>query len=173
MIRDPFDNIVSRFHLTYKHFVKRNETEKIAMYPRSKEGFRAFCKDLGDRFYEEEKATKFYRDVFDDVKNIPCHADFFRYLQWHNLAHTTTWDLRIPTMIIHYENYTDNFNQTKDMLLNFLDQDDINEPPIFETGKIYREYFTKEEIQAVSTMFSKLALDKTWDHTKHYLLHVA
>ena len=73
-------------------------------------------------------------------------------------------------MILHYENYTDNFNQTKDMLLDFLDQDDINEPPVFVTGKTYREYYTKGEIRAVSTMFSKLALDKTWDHTKHYFI---
>ena len=54
------------------------------------------------------------------------------------------------------------------MLLEFLEQDGINEAPLFVTGKTYREYFTEEEIQAVSTMFSKLALDKTWNHVKHY-----
>ena len=168
LIRDPFDNVVSRFHLAYKHFVKRNYTDKIEMYPRSKEGFRAFCKDLDNRFIKEEKATKFYRDVIDVVKKVPCHADFFRFIQWHNLAFVTVWDLRIPTLILHYENYTDNFNQTKAMLLDFLNQDDINDPPLFVTGKTYRDYFTDEEVQAVVTMFSKLALDKTLDHTKHY-----
>ncbi len=140
------------------------------MYPRSKEGFRAFCKDLGYRFYKEEKAVRFYRDLFHDVKNIPCHADFFRYIQCHNLAFTTTWGFGLPTMILHYENYTNNFNQTKNKLLDFLHQDGIHEPPHFETGKTYREYFTQEEIQAVSAMFSKLALDKTWYHTKHYFM---
>ena len=72
-------------------------------------------------------------------------------------------------MIIHYEDYTNNFEQTKDMLLDFLDLNGTKEPPLFETGKTYREYFTEEEIQAVSRMFSLLAHNKTWDHTSHYL----
>lgn len=71
LIRDPFDNIISRFHLTLNRLKRRNETEKLAKYPRSKEGFRALCKDWGDDFYHEEKASKFYADVFDDVKDIP------------------------------------------------------------------------------------------------------
>lgn len=171
LIRDPFGNIVSRFHSSHKLWVEKNHTDKIAKYPRSKEGFRAFCFDVGVRFYKQEKAAKFYRDVFDDVKNIPCHSDFFRYIQWHNFAFTTTRDLGMETMILHYENYTENFNQTKDHLLVFLEQDGINEPPHFETGKTYREYFTKKEIEAVSAMFSKLALEKTWDRTKHYFAH--
>lgn len=91
-----------------------------------------------------------------------------RFVQWHNLAFITTFDLQVPTMVVHYENYTDNYNQTKDMLLDFLDQPQINEPPAFVTGKTYREYFTDEEIKAVSAMFAKLAMDATWLHTKHY-----
>lgn len=164
LIRDPFDNIVSRFHLTQKYFVKAKQHENVAKYPKSREGFRAFCKDMGERFYKEEKAV----GVFDDM-NIPCHADFFRYIQWHNLAFATTQALNIPTMIIHYEDYTKNFDQTKDMLLRFLDLSGTKEPPLFETGKTYREYFTEEEIQAVSRMFSLLAHNETWDHTNHYL----
>jgi hypothetical protein len=96
------------------------------------------------------------------------HADFFMYIQWHNLAFITTWNLRIPSLILHYENYTTNFNQTKNMLLEFLDQDDLYESPLFETGKSYRGYYTVEEIQKVSSMFAKLSLSETWAHTKHY-----
>lgn len=170
LIRDPFDNIVSRFHLTYKHFVRNNQTDMIAAYPRSREGFRAYCKDLGDRFYEEEKSTKAYSGLFDDVKDIPCHADLFMYIQWHNLAFITTWDLSIPTLIIHYENYTHSFNQTKDMLLEFLGLEGVHEPPLFETGKTYREYFTDDEVRAVANMFSQLAHSTTWAHTMHYFV---
>jgi len=169
LIRDPFDNIVSRFHLAYKHLVSSNGTETIDnMYPRSREGFRAFCKDMGERHYLEEESSMFYVAVFEIVKNVPCHADFFRYIQWHNLAFATTWDLGIPTMVINYENYTNNFDETKERLLNFLDQEARYEPPPFEDGKTYREYFNEDEIRAVSAMFSQLAIGKTWDHTKHY-----
>lgn len=90
------------------------------------------------------------------------------YIQWHNLAFITNWNLRIPSLILHYENYTSNFNQTKNKLLDFLEQDEIHEPPLFETGKSYREYYTDDEVQRVSQMFTKLALSETWTHTKHY-----
>lgn len=168
LIRDPFDNIVSRFHLAHKHSERRKELKFLAKYPKSKEGFRDYCKDIGMEFRREEKRSKFFDDFFDEVKNVPCHADFFKYLQWHNLAFTTTWELGIPTMILHYENYTYNFNGTKDALLEFLEQEDNHDPPDFIRGKTYRNYFMKEEVQAVFSMFSKVALRETWIHTKHY-----
>mmetsp|Transcript_17284 Transcript_17284/g.36171 ORF Transcript_17284/g.36171 Transcript_17284/m.36171 type:complete len:400 (+) Transcript_17284:272-1471(+) len=168
LIRDPFDNIVSRFHLAHKHSERRKELKILAKYPKSKEGFRDFCKDIGMEFRSEEKRSKFFDDFFDEVKNVPCYADFFKYLQWHNLAFTTTWDLGIPTMLLHYENYTYNFNGTKDSLLEFLEQEDNHDPPDFIRGKTYRHYFSKEEVQAVFSMFSKVALQETWIHTKHY-----
>mmetsp|Transcript_5953 Transcript_5953/g.12210 ORF Transcript_5953/g.12210 Transcript_5953/m.12210 type:complete len:416 (+) Transcript_5953:190-1437(+) len=168
LIRDPFDNIVSRFHLAHKHSERRKELKFLAKYPKSKEGFRDFCKDIGMEFRSEEKHSKFFDDFFDEVKNVPCYADFFKYLQWHNLAFTTTWDLGIPTMILHYENYTYNFNGTKDSLLEFLEQEDNHDPPDFIRGKTYRHYFSKEEVQAVFSMLSKVALQETWIHTKHY-----
>ena len=169
VIRDPFDNIVSRFHLTHKHFEKTGQTDNLELYPRSRDGFRSFCNDMDQRFHQEELATEAYRDVLNVMTSVPCHADLFRYIQWHNLAFATTTELAIPTMIIHYENYTNNFDETKDNLLEFLGQEATHEPPMFETGKTYREYFTEEEIEAVTTMFSKLASDKTWRSVKHYL----
>jgi hypothetical protein len=45
---------------------------------------------------------------------------------------------------------------------------EIHYAALFETGKSYREYFTEEEIQAVSRMFSKFALQRTWDQTNNY-----
>ena len=113
---------------------------------------------------------RFYQYVFEDVKDIPCHADFFRYIQWHNLAFATTDELGIPTHVIHYENYTNNFNETKDLLLNFLDQEQVHEPPLFETGKTYREYFTDGEVEAISVMFKKLASTKAWRYLRHYFV---
>ena len=170
LIRDPFDNVVSRFHLHYKNLVKKNKTDHIAAYPRTREGFRRFCYDMGKLYYSEEEHSKIYTDVFDTVKNVPCHADFYRYIQWHNLAFTTTLDMRIPSMIVHYENYTDNFNRTKDTLLAFLGQEGVYNAPEFVTGKTYRDYYTADEINAVSVLFSKLALEETWLNTKHYFV---
>ena len=170
IICDPFDNIVSRFHLAHGDFVRTNQTKKVLRYPRTKAGFRSYCKYMGKRFHEEEMLSESFHDLFEDVQDIPCYNDFFRYIQWHNLAFTATEDLCLPTMIIHYENYTTNFDQTKDALLDFLDHDEIQGAPVFEIGKSYRKYFSEEEIQAVSRMFSELALQTTWEQTSHYFV---
>ena len=85
------------------------------------------------------------------------------------MAFATKADLvGIPSMIIYYENYAHNFNKTKDDLLQFLQQEEVNDPPNFVTGKIYRDYYTKEEMDAVSIMFSKLGHQELRNKTKHY-----
>ncbi len=165
IIRDPFDNIVSRFHLMRENFSMRNQTELVVKHPKTKAGFRSYCKYMDERIHQE------HIELSDEgMKDIPCWSDFFRYIQWHNLAFTTTEDLHLSTLIIHYEDYSTMLDRTKDALLTFLNQDEIHDAPPFETGKSYREYFTKEEIQAVSRMFSKLASQKTWDQTSHYFV---
>ncbi|KAK1746328.1 hypothetical protein QTG54_002935 [Skeletonema marinoi] len=166
IIRDPFDNVVARFHLERKTLGKKNK----AHYPNSREGFRHFCDDLGRIGVKAQKqAHMFIEDVLD--LDIPCQADFFRYIQWHNMAFTSTWDLGIPTLVVHYESYTTNLNETKDALLEFLEQDEVADAPPFVTGKTYRDYYTADEIDAVSKMTERLALRETWQYTKHYFGH--
>ena len=162
IIRDPFDNVVARFHLERENLKQSNK----ANFPNTRDGFRDFCADVGMKTSAQEQASVFFEEVRD--LDIPCRADFYRYVQWHNLAFTTIWNLGIPSLIIHYENYTNNFDETKESLLEFLEQDEVNEPPTFVTGKTYREYYSQEEIDAVSSLFVKLALEKTWSNTKHY-----
>jgi len=158
--------VVARFHLERKTLAKRNK----AHYANTREGFRDFCDDLGKigRAQQQQQARLFFEDVLD--LDIPCQADFYRYIQWHNLAFTTTWDLGIPTLVVHYESYTNNFNETKNDLLEFLEQDEVNDAPTFITGKTYRDYYTPNEIDAVSRMFDRLALRETSMHTKHYFV---
>ena len=105
------------------------------------------------------------------VLDIPCQVEFHRYIQWHNMAFMNTWDLGIPTLIVHYESYTNNFNETKDALLEFLEQDEVADAPTFITGKRYKDCYTVDEIDAVSKMFDRLALRETWQHTKQYFGH--
>ena len=165
IIRDPFDNVVARFHLERRTLGKKNK----AHYPNSREGFRQFCDDLGKIEKAQKQARIFFEDVLD--LDIPCKADFYRYIQWHNMAFTTTWNLGIPTLVVHYESYTTSLNETKDALLEFLEQDEVADAPPFVTGKTYREYYTADEIDAVSKMAERLALRETWQHTKHYFGH--
>ena len=165
IIRDPFDNVVARFHLERKTLAQKNK----AHYPNTREGFREFCDDLGRLEEVQYQAYSFFGDVLD--LDIPCQADFYRYIQWHNMAFTISWDQEIPTLVIHYESYTTKLNETKNALLEFLGQDEVADAPPFITGKTYRDYYTEEEIEAVSKMTERLALRETWQHTKHYFGH--
>jgi len=165
LIRDPFSNIVARFHYRIKKLTRQNETHN---YTLDKDGFRTMCSELDARVKDDVMSSPFYRDVRDLVKVIPCSSDFFRWTQWHNLAHITTLDLDLPTLILHYENYTHNFNQTVDLLHNFLQLDMKNKPPLFVIGKTYRDYFTREERTAIKQMVEKLATKKTWENIHHY-----
>ena len=167
LIRDPYDNVVSRFHLSYNRFANTNQTEMMAMYPKSREGFRSWCRDLGEHFNEDEKGSRFYEHL-GDVKDIPCHADFFRWVQWHNHAFTTTWDMALPTLVMYYEDYTTAFEETKNTLLDFLEQKQVHEPPPFVSGKTYRDYFTEDEVKAIAAMLKNLAMEVVWNHTHHY-----
>jgi len=165
LIRDPFDNAVARFHIHRKKFSKK----LLDKYPNTPEGFRDYCNnDLGKKYRAKEASFLPFKEIYGSIKKVPCHSDFFRYIQWHNLAFETTAKQNLSTMIIHYERYTDNFNKTKDDLLQFLEQREVNEPPTFITGKTYRNYYTDKEIAAVKLMFSKLAKNDTWDQTKQY-----
>mmetsp|Transcript_20605 Transcript_20605/g.27046 ORF Transcript_20605/g.27046 Transcript_20605/m.27046 type:complete len:105 (+) Transcript_20605:1-315(+) len=102
------------------------------------------------------------------MQSVPCHGDFFRYVQWHNLAFVTTHDLIVPTYVLHYENYEENFNQTVAGLLNFLQLDWENEAPEFIKGKEYSEYFTSEEQKVVRTAMEALSSTTTWNNIHHY-----
>ena len=108
LIRDPFSNVVSRFHHTMEKFIRQNET--TYNYSLDRKGFRTFCQELDAKM--KDVYLPYYKDVRDLAKVIPCSSDFIQWTQWHNLACVTTYVLNLPTLIVHYENYTQNFNQT-------------------------------------------------------------
>ena len=167
LIRDPLDNIVARFHHGRKKLDRQNLPQK---YPLSKEGFREMCHDLDTQYYNATIASSAYKKVLDILDEIPCHAEFFRYIQWHNLAFMTTSvdALDLPTLILHYENYTYNYDETVELLHHFLGLERKYDPPLFVTGKVYKDYFEEGEFEAVMTMFRRLASNRTWEHMRHY-----
>ena len=94
VIRNPFDNVVSRFHLKAKELRARNREH----YDNSKEGFRRWCAYIDGSFVEQEAALKAFSSRRKLLDRIPCHADFVRYLLWHHYAERTQSNLDIPTL---------------------------------------------------------------------------
>jgi hypothetical protein len=168
LIRNPFDNVVSRFHLERHRMMKINNTEKLARFPESRQGFRSFCRYMDDKWKDEVEGW-WLTDEIGIMRNIPCRDDFFRYIVWHNLAFDATDNkMDIPTYILHYEDYSERFNETVTGLLNFLDLQQENDPYPFHKGHTYLDYFTPEEKEAVKQAMKIISIDQTWHFIQHY-----
>jgi len=178
LIRNPFDNVVSRFHLE-SHPGKSAYNK----FPRTRDGFRAFCQRMNaGAVFQEKQAPFLDNDVLQILENVPCRADFIRYVQWHNLAFATSRDLLhddeegqeampITTYVLHYDWYATRFNETVSDLLEFLHLTKAPDgsPEPFALGKVYsKEYFTSSERDAVKNAFRAMASQTTWKHIEMY-----
>ncbi|KAL7560456.1 hypothetical protein ACA910_020500 [Epithemia clementina (nom. ined.)] len=165
LIRDPFDNVVSRFHMETKG------NRSAIDYDVDREGFRQYCFWLNDQYKEDEKKARilYHSKLLIVMKDVPCRADFFRYVEWHNQAFALTQDLGLETLVVHYDEYTSDMKGVSKRLLQFLDLSARGTPYAFEPGKEYRnEYFTARERRAVHQAFQFMASLQTWTHIKQY-----
>lgn len=167
IFRHPLDNIVARFHLEYNVQRSAGNSDFGELYPKNSTGFRQWCADddkntdlINSRFIDPDLRTK--------MESIPCRNDFYRYVSWHNNAFYTTTDLDIPTLIVHYGEYSTDFEATRDKILNWLDLPRNGEGIEFHSGKIYRSYYTLEERLAIRDFIKEFASVPTWHELKGY-----
>ena len=167
LIRHPLDNIVARFHLVYKERADEGDEAFVQKYPKNKDGFRRWCaaEDSNKRIFESFYVDRALRKA---MKHIPCYNDFFRYVQWHNLAFTTTRDLNIPTMILHYDEYSTDLQRASDRVLSFLDLPRVGDTIEFYDGKEYRDYYSDEQKENIRAFLKEFATFETWGQIKDY-----
>eukprot|EP00978_Attheya_sp_CCMP212_P037491 scaffold177261_cov53-Attheya_sp.AAC.1 len=171
LFRSPFDNIVARFHLAHKKHTRANDTEWLDVHPNDEDGFHMWCKGFDEdvKIREEEIASRHLQDeLLPILWRIPCHGDFFRYIQWHNLAFITTDNLDIRTHIVHYEDYTIAFDETASALMKFLKLEKTGTPAEFIQGKEYRQYFTDKQVNDTRTLMKRMASPNTWNEISRY-----
>mmetsp|Transcript_15672 Transcript_15672/g.18206 ORF Transcript_15672/g.18206 Transcript_15672/m.18206 type:complete len:403 (-) Transcript_15672:131-1339(-) len=177
LIRNPFDNLVSNFHLVHHEEAKKskNNNEKsknwLNTYPNDMHGFRKWCLDENRKHAEEEKEllSSEIVDIFER-NNIPCHAHFYRYAKWHDFAIAVTHELKLPALVIVYEEYGDKFNMTATKIFDFLEMEPISGTvPPFVGGKTYIDYFTESEREdAMMLVKACIENEKTWNLVQRY-----
>jgi hypothetical protein len=167
VIRNPLDNAVARFHLEYKRHERIEDEEWTKTHPYNQTGFLRWCEDF-DGKPELKRSRWIDPKVSSLMEGVPCHQEFFRYVQWHNLAFTITRDMGIPTLMIHYQDYRDNMEQTTTRLLSFLELPRNGEGETFHHGKEYRDYYTPEQRQAIKAFIKEYATEETWKSVKDY-----
>jgi len=150
LIRDPFDNIVARFHMRQKNWkADPKKAARLNVMNDTKQGFQIWCRDQDRMGRKAEAESKWYdSELWEAAREAPCHAEFIRYTWWHNHAIEVTAELKrfdlsyakdltghadrqsttnkeeigyvLPTLILFYEDYEAAWNQTASQLLDFL-----------------------------------------------------
>ena len=138
--------------------------------PSTPESFREHCSVQNKRYLKDEQASiLFSKELLELTASVPCRADFFRYVEWHNQAFALQHDMELETLVLPYDSYTTHFNETSTKLLDFVHLPERAEAEPFVAGKTYQgEYFTKEERQAVKEALQAMATRMTWKYIKHY-----
>jgi hypothetical protein len=171
VVRNPFDNIVARFHMKMNKWKGKvengDEGFQPYLYNSTKEGFRAYCKFRNKPFhklkwnvtlifgsYTEQKAQ-----LLKHLCDVPCYEQFIMYIRWHNFALQLLQERNISTLTLFYEDYASNFESTVDSLLEFLSLTPATNtsPPEFIAGKQYLDYYDANETIAVKQLIVGLA----------------
>jgi len=171
LIRNPFDNIVSRFHLIHNEKVKKEKsgnddaTKWLKEHPRDEKGFQKWCQAT-DKKYEKHEKEAFPQAL--QYPGILCQSEIIKYIQWHNLAAEILEDNEIPIHLIHYEDYKYHFDDTLEGTLDFLQLSNKGELKDFHLSD-YSIYFSEDEREPSIKLIEELATASTLEKMQRYI----
>lgn len=166
LFRHPLDNVVARYHLEY-NTLRKKEAGWEKSHPNNRTGFVAWCKEM-DNTSQLPKMRWIDPQLMNLLMKIPCHQEFYRYIQWHNLAFDVTRGKGVSVHVVHYHNYSENFDETLKRLLSFLELSRNGKVEQFHAGKVYADYYTQAERQNIRVVIRELASVDTWENLKDY-----
>ena len=194
IIRNPLDNIVARFNYERGRYARMNDEEWLNEFPHGKQGFQVsqclplpstivflirylrisafplkkkWCESIDN----DTPAKSYWIDtpLINAFAGVPCRAEFFRYIQWHNLAFASTFvDLDVPALVFHYEDYSTRFADVIQGLLDFLELKPVADAPDFISNKTYGNYYSQEQTNAIATFVKEFSAKLTWQHMARY-----
>jgi hypothetical protein len=172
VIRNPFDNIVARLHHEQKRWGRmKDNQDNLNVFNATKEGFRTWCQFQDSRAVRKEMSSRFFDDeLWRLAKDLPCHAEFMRYVWWHNFALETARRRNLPVHNLFYENFTENWQGTVDQLFEFLHLKPAEGaiPLEFVTGKHYSDYWEPHHAALAKELVAMLASPEIWTLLEHY-----
>jgi hypothetical protein len=167
IIRNPFDNLVGRQHLAMKKRLRQGSAEDI--FPSSREGMQSWCEFLDAKPSQREiDSNVMDAAMMKRYKDLPCLSEWYRYIQWHNLAIQVTRRLQLPVHFMYYEDYSNNYAATVEDLFHFLELSIVQEPLDFIGGKTYGTFFNGKDAELAARMVRELATPDAWLLLRHY-----
>jgi len=89
LIRNPFDNLVSNFHLERHEKAKKGRTDWLQNHPNDVDGFRHWCRYLDAKYAVQEASERAFSPYTIELfQSIPCHKAFYVYAQVSICFHT-------------------------------------------------------------------------------------
>ena len=171
LLRNPFTNIVARFHLESRNLFRR-EQRTGQWLPKNATGFANFCKIL-DEFYAQEEEGVLDPDIRGLMAHVPCRGEFYKWTSWHNLLGQVLPSMgveaTIPVLTLYYEDYHKDLNETAGRVLEFLNLEPRNLPyRSFRELPSYADHFTIEQRMAAWRLMEAVATPWTWERIVRY-----
>ncbi len=179
LYRNPMHNLIARYHLEHRHYGYKNDTKWQKDHSNDSEGLHKWCEWTRETYEEED--MKFFGK--DKIPNVTCHGEFYKWTQWHNLAHESIELMReggpnkgprrdVPVLKVFYEDYNTDFNGTATGILDFLELKQVAPFREFKSRKDYGGYFTTKELVAIKGLVKSVAIEATWNDVQHYFSNV-
>lgn len=160
LYRYPFDNIVLRYwaHREQKHVSNHNGW--VAKYGASNAGFLEWC-NVQDSHWKDTEAAWYGEDIIELTKNVPCHQEFYKYINYYNNVEMIERGAGLEMKRICYEEFYNHYHDTVGELLEFLDLPVVRETPPGGGTNIRmgfsQHYFTLEQKKATYTFLKAIA----------------
>lgn len=176
LLRNPFTNIVARFHLESRNLFRR-EQRTGKWLPKNATGLRNFCQIL-DEFYAPDERDVLDADVIKLMADVPCRAEFYKWTMWHNRLgqvlpamgpNTSSQRTNFPVLTLYYEDYHAHLNVTAGRVLDFLELEPRVLPyRAFRELPSYADHFSAQDRQAAWRLIEALATPWTWERIRRY-----
>lgn len=174
LIRDPFSNVVSRFHAYLRDKAAKHELSM--MYPNTMEGFRSWCNDMDNDAYLlrlEMEYPLISIEAKEWMRSIPCHSEFYKYISWHNHVVEMVWNEEYPYFQIYYEDFStkDGEQEQAAKVAEFLEEPLVSNNytlPEFLVVRMYSDFFTETERHNIEKFIRVLAYKKVMVMLERY-----
>ena len=177
LYRNPMHNIIARYHLEHRHKGYKNDTKWQESHQNDAEGLHKWCEGTRETYRDEDIA--FFGSEAAVPDDAPCHGEFYKWTQWHNLAEESLRVLReggleggprreVPVLKVYYEDYKTRFETTAKSVLDFLELEQVAPFREFSSRSDYGDYFPLPELIAIKKLIRSVATNTTWTDVQHY-----
>jgi len=170
LFRNPFDNVVARFHLDNRH-----QKLKSRGYDNNATGFALWCDTLDQptlSLLSDSGNITLPPRIRSLLLDVKCGSEFYKYAQWHSrlidavpmLGKPTSGNSsNIPVLYLFYEDYQDDWNWTVTSLMEFVRQPITSRLRPFRRLPDYSDHFSEEQRGLVRELIREVASPEAWE----------